>query len=112
MYNCIKNRVIGSDGEVTESFEAYTGVRQGECLSPFLFSMYINDMESSLQSQGLKGVTIGELKLFLILYADDTVIFGESEKETSKTTQRLWFSLLFISGGHVCEDHKKFKKLN
>ena len=31
-----------------EPFECKLGVRQGECLSPFLFAMYINDLESHL----------------------------------------------------------------
>ena len=56
------------------------GVRQGECLSPFLFAMYVNDMECVL-SWGKTSVTIDTAKLFLLFYADDAVIFAESVEE-------------------------------
>jgi hypothetical protein len=78
MYSCIKTKVMGFDGTLSDNFEAFVGVRQGECLSPFLFSMYVNDMEQALKTNGVKGVCVNNLKLFLLLYADDTVIFGES----------------------------------
>ena len=44
MYNDVKSRV-NFDNELSEPFESYIGVRQGECLSPFLFCMYLNDIE-------------------------------------------------------------------
>ena len=53
-------------------------VRQGECLSPFLFSIYLNDLENELILQGTDGFDFGMLKLYLLLYADDIVIFSET----------------------------------
>ena len=51
-------------------------VRQGECLSPFLFSMFFfNDLEEEFIVNGIDGIDIGLLKLFILLYADDIVIF-------------------------------------
>ena len=44
MYRCVKTKVF-VNGECSESFDCKLGVRQGECLSPFLFAMYVNDME-------------------------------------------------------------------
>ena len=32
------------------------GVRQGECLSPFLFAMYINDLDARLAENGVCNV--------------------------------------------------------
>ena len=37
-------------------------------------------MESEFANNGFEGVDIGVLKLFLLLYADDIVIFSETEK--------------------------------
>ena len=58
-------------------------------LSPFLFSIFLNDLEASLNSNGVSGVNINVtpddihifLKLLLLLYADDTVMFSD-DKDT------------------------------
>ena len=55
-----------------------TGVHQGECLSPILFAMYVNDIEQEFITKRADGVDTGFLKLFVLLYADDIVIFSES----------------------------------
>ena len=38
--------------------------------------MYVNDMEEAL-SHGNMGVTVDDVKLLLLFYADDAVIFAE-----------------------------------
>ena len=45
MYRNIKSRVK-FDNVLSDEFSSYIGVRQGECLSPFLFSMLLNDLEN------------------------------------------------------------------
>ena len=45
---------------------------------PFLFSIYINDVERELINRDAKGVDIGLIKLFLLLYADDITLFSDS----------------------------------
>jgi hypothetical protein len=52
------------------------GVAQGECMSPFLFSMYLNDLEETLMLKGYEGVDIGMLKIYLLMYADDICLFS------------------------------------
>ena len=71
---------VKHNNQLSESFVSTLGVRQGESLSPFLFSMYLNDIEEFFMTNGFEGVDIGMLKLFLLLYADDIVLFSESEK--------------------------------
>ena len=44
--SCIRN-----NGQLTESFDVTVGVLQGEALSPFLFSLYLNDFESFLMKK-------------------------------------------------------------
>ena len=45
MYNGIKAK-IKLHGSTSDSFLCEMGVRQGENLSPFLFSIFLNDLES------------------------------------------------------------------
>ena len=75
MYRCVRSKVY-SNGQVSESFACKLGVRQGECLSPFLFAVYVNDLEYNMRNTGA-GVTVNDMKIFLLLYADDAVIFSE-----------------------------------
>lgn len=63
LYNHIFSRVKLS-GQVGESFESHLGVRKGECLSPFLFTMYLNDLEDELYLKGVKGISINHTKMF------------------------------------------------
>ena len=65
MYSSMKTKVF-SNGIISDPFLSYLGVRQGECLSPLLFSMYINDLENCLSSPNA-GITIGHVRLLLLL---------------------------------------------
>ena len=76
MYKCDKTKVF-VNGQTSASFEYKLGLRQGECLSPSLFAIYVNDMEEAL-SRGNTGVTVDDVKLLLLFYSDDAVIFAES----------------------------------
>ena len=83
MYNSVKSKVKYNN-ELSSDFDSYLGVRQGECLSPFLFSMYLNDIEDEFYLNGVEGIDIGSIKLFLLLYADDMTIFSETEEGLQK----------------------------
>ena len=84
IYNSVKSRVK-CNNTLSEAFSCNMGVRQGECLSPFLFAMYINDMEQELENNGVNGIDIGMFKLLLLLYADDIVLFGNTSEELQKS---------------------------
>ena len=79
IYADIKSRVKYKN-DLSTSYDCYLGVRQGECLSPFLFAMYLNDIEDEFKEKGAQGLDIGLLKLFLLLYADDIIIFSDSSE--------------------------------
>ena len=49
-----------------------------ESLSPFLFSMYLNDIEDEFYLNGIEGIDIHHIKLFSLLYADDITLFSET----------------------------------
>ena len=63
MYENIKSRVK-YDNQLSNDFTCLLGVHQGECLSPFLFPIYVNDLEETLVVHNLKGIEISMLKLF------------------------------------------------
>ena len=54
---------------------------QGECLSPILFSLYLNDIEEQLMKSGIEGIDTDMFKLFLLLYTDGIVIFANNPEE-------------------------------
>ena len=90
MYQNIRSRIVYNNA-ASDFFDCNNGVRQLENLSPFLFSMYLNDLEQFLNDRNVNGLTsITEdfeseldiyLKLFVLLYADDTVIMSESKED-------------------------------
>lgn len=90
-YEKAKSRIITTEGS-SAFFPCMIGVRQGDNLSPFLFSLYLNDLENYLDEKNV-GLTVDYddedisvfLKLFVLLYADDTVIFGDSPEELQKS---------------------------
>jgi len=45
MYSVVKSKVKYNNMLSHDFFGCTLGVRQGKCLSPFLFSMFVNDLE-------------------------------------------------------------------
>ena len=87
MYQNIKSRII-FNGNTTDFFKCEIGVRQGENMSPFLFSIFLNDITDYFHNSNIVGLTTVSskleheldvyLKLFVLLYADDTVLMTEN----------------------------------
>jgi len=65
------------NGVTGEWFLILCGVRQGGVLSPYLFSVYVNDLISELRHSG-SGAHIGKLFMGCVLYADDIVLMSPS----------------------------------
>ena len=86
MYQEIKS-CVSFNGSESSFFQSYRGVRQGENLSPVLFALFLNDLESFLSENNCSGINLKMsdddlstyIKIFVLLYTDDTVIFGTDE---------------------------------
>ncbi len=84
MYSRAKS-CIQNGNEVSDFFSCNIGVRQGENLSPLLFSIFLNDLSAYLGKDS-KGIQVEfsveglncYIKLFALLYADDTILLSES----------------------------------
>lgn len=64
----------------TEWFNVNCGVRQGCCLSPLLFNLFINDLALQIKTLG-KGVQIDNELISIMLYADDVVLLAENSAD-------------------------------
>ena len=88
----------------SESFVSNVGVRQGENLSPILFSIFLNDL-SEFISHAYNGLNdVSEMskillsndeievlfKLYVLLYAHNTVIFAESKEELQSALNAMY----------------------
>lgn len=89
MYQNIKSKVK-FDNKLSKEFTCSLGVRQGECLSPFLFSIFLNDIENEFVMSGIEGMDIGMLNMFLLLYADDMTIIAKSETDLQQGLDLLY----------------------
>ena len=62
----------------TRWFPSLYGVRQGDCLSPTLFSIFLNDLTLMINEANL-GISISGRNIGILLYADDIVLLAENE---------------------------------
>ena len=92
MYNGIKS-CISVNNNTSGFFTCARGLRQGENLSPLLFSLYLNDVEHYIMSRNNACIELIDdeidmfLKLVIILYADDTVLFAHNEHDLMSLLQ-------------------------
>ena len=74
------NSRVNVDNRASSDFTCCLGIRQGEFLSPILFSMYLNDIEREYMLKGAEVIDIGMFKLLLRLYADDIILFANDKE--------------------------------
>lgn len=71
--SCVKYKLSFSS-----FFDSSIGLKQGDPSSPLLFMLFVNDIVENINVDLQNIFTINDLKLFLILFADDQVLFATS----------------------------------
>jgi len=72
------NSLVFSNDIYSYPFPYSKGVCQGCNLSPFLFNLYINDLESYLMTNSTGFIQLNCAKLYLLMFADDIVLLADS----------------------------------
>ena len=88
MYNQAKS-CVKYFGTLSDFFKCDVGLLQGEVLLPILFSLFLNDIEMYLQAGANAGITLNQLSIYLLMFADDAVIFSETIEELQESLNNL-----------------------
>jgi exonuclease III len=80
MYENVKS-CVKSCTSYSDYFRYSVGLRQGEVMSPVLFSLFVEDLELFLQNNIDSGLIIDDILLILLLFADDMAILGKTPEE-------------------------------
>jgi len=77
MYSKV-NACVQNCNSYSEYFDIAVGSKQGEIMSPILFSLFVDDLELYLKDNTLYGLTVDDITFLLMLFADYMVIFGKT----------------------------------
>ena len=79
IYSKVKSCVRSNDGLI-EFFPYNKGLRQGFLLSPLLVALFLKDLNNFLLKES-SGITIWDIQICAMLYADDLILLAESEQD-------------------------------
>jgi exonuclease III len=71
--------IVRVGNKESKEIELGRGVRQGCCLSPILFNIYLEEMIREIEMK-MKGVKIGGRKVSCVRFADDMAVLAEDQK--------------------------------
>ena len=85
MCSSIKSCVKTDESSITEMFSCNKGIRQGDGLSPVLFSLFMNDLPQYFRNDHCPGVMLGSHSLNCLMYADDLLVLSPSPEGLQKS---------------------------
>ena len=88
MYQAVKSCVKLCDN-YSNLFYLSKGLRQGETMSPIMFSLFVEDLEMYLQSRLDSGICLNDICLFFLLFADDMVILSLTPEDLQLSLNNL-----------------------
>ena len=80
---------VSANNTYSASFPCRKGVGQGCNLSPLLFSLFINNLETYLTSNESGSFTLSSLQTHLLLFADDLMLLADSHSGLQESMNRL-----------------------
>ncbi len=89
MYEKVKS-CVRSCNTYSDFFSYAVGLRQGEVISPLLFSLFVEDLELHLQSNLDSGLYFDDIVLILLLFADDMAILGKTPEDLQNSLDSLY----------------------
>lgn len=79
----VRNKIEARiNSELTEPIEMTTGIRQGDSLSPLLFNIILDEIIK--QTKTKRGYGMGNERIQILCYADDTVLIAENEDDLQR----------------------------
>ena len=82
---------VKHQGILSGIFECCFGVRQSESISPYLFNLFLNDLDEALSVGQFQGINIGEINLktlyiiyyyyMQMIYANDLALLSETRED-------------------------------
>ena len=88
MYQAVKSCVKLCDN-YSNFFYLSKGLRQGETISPIMFSLFVEDLEMYLQSRLDSGICLNDICLLFLLFADDMVILSLTPEDLQMSLNNL-----------------------
>ena len=88
IYSTTTNSLIYKE-TLTPKFTSNVGVKQGDSLSTILFNLYVNDLPHIFSFQGNHPITINNINISCLQYADDLVIMSTSHEALQKCLYNL-----------------------
>ena len=88
MYSSVK-ACVRYKNKCSDYFNINAGIKQGDPLSPVLFIFFINDILQSISFNVDNTLSINDLNLFMLLYADDAVLFAKSAETLQNMLTKL-----------------------
>ena len=96
MYSQVQNCV-----RLSSNIDISFGVEEGEPLSSILFILFVNDMHFELANIDDSVRLLENIYLFMLMYADDTILFSKSETGLQTLLKKLAIHLVIYIFGNL-----------